>query len=223
MIDTWIGVLKAPEETMAAEKAKASIMGGIINYVIASLIIGIPVGVMMALASFLLSTIPEIGAIFGAIGVIAIVAVPIVTVVLVVVGSIIMNLVLWIAAKIVGGNGSFGAQYYLVSIIAVPVVAAYIIAFIVGFVLAFIPFIGLIIGMLITGLIMGYVGIIVIMSYVSALKEAHGFTTSQVAMATGVCYAITMIVMVIIAMIIGAALFAAMGPLIPGGTGFPVM
>ena len=223
MIDTWIGVLKAPEETMAAEKAKASIIGGIVNYVIASLVIGIPVGVIMALASVLLRTIPGLGEMFGIFGMLAIVLVPIATIIFVVVGSLIMNLILWIAAKIVGGSGSFGAQYYLVSIIAVPVVVAYLIAFIVAVVLAFIPIIGGIIGMLIMGLIMGYIAIISIVAYVSALKQTHGFSTSQAAMATGVCYAIGMIVMIVIATIIGAALFAAMLPAMAGSTGFPGM
>jgi hypothetical protein len=223
LIDSWIGVLKAPEETMAAEKAKASIMGGIVNFVIASLIIGIPVGVILALASFLLSAVPGLGGMFGALGVLAIVLVPIATIIFVVVGSLILNLILWIAAKIVGGSGSYGTQYYLLSIIAVPVLVAYLVAYIVLFVLMLIPIIGVIIGMLIMGLIMGYIAIISIMSYVSALKEAHGFTTAQVAMATGVCYAVAMIVVIIIAMIIGAALFTAMGPMIPGGTGFPGM
>lgn len=223
MIDTWIGVLKAPEETMAAEKVKASIMGGIVNYVIASLIIGIPVGVIVALASVLLSTIPGLGEIFGIFGMLAIVLVPIAAIIFIVIGSLILNLILWIAAKIVGGSGSFGTQYYLLSIIAVPVLVAYLVAYIVMFVLMLIPIIGIIIGMLIMGLIMGYIAIIGIMAYVSALKEAHGFTTSQAAMATGVCYAVGMIIVIIIAMIIGAALLAAMTPLGLGGTAFPGM
>ena len=211
MIDTWIGILTKPEETMAAEKANANIVGGLINVVIASVIVAIIAGVIMAIITAISSLIPGLGNIAGALGVIAIIVVPIGIVITCVIGSLLLNLFFWGAAKILGGNGSFGTQYYLLSLIAVPMVVISIVAMIIGVVLAIIPFIGIIIGMLLMYLISGYISIILMAAYIAAIKEAHGFATMNVALTTGIGYVITLIVMMVLGLIFAASVFTALG------------
>ncbi|MDP2973961.1 MAG: hypothetical protein Q8N60_02835 [Candidatus Diapherotrites archaeon] len=223
MFETLIGVLTKPEETMAAEKANASIVRGIINFAIAALIMGFIAGAILTVISLLIapfiamiSIIPGIDPVTVAalkaltsIGILAIVIVPIVAIILTVIASLLANLVMWISAKIAGGSGSFSLQYYLLSLIATPSLLVYLLFGIILIVSIVIPIIGLI-GMPVAFAISGYLSIISTMAYIAAMKESHGFNTFKVAMATGISSALMIVLATVLAVVIkvlGAALF----------------
>lgn len=215
MFGTWIGVLTKPEETMAAEKANASILRGIINFAIAALIIGVIVGAIITVISMLIapfialiSAMPGIDPVTVAalkaltsIGMLAIVIVPIVAIILTVIISLLANLVMWISAKIAGGSGSFSLQYYLLSLIATPYLLVYLLFGIILIVSIVITPIGLI-GMPVACAIAGYISIIGTMAYIAAMKESHGFNTFKVAVATGISSALMIVLLVILAVLI---------------------
>ena len=195
IIENWKAVLTKPEETLAAEKGKADIMGGLKNFTIAALVPGIIIGLVISLISAIAA--PFIGVIPGAqglaiIGMLAVIIIPILAVIAVVIGSLVMNLLLWLAAKIVGGNGSFETQYYLLSVFAAPLIVAMVVAYIIMGILLIIPFVGFFLSFIVFGFIIGYLQIIGLVAYVSVIKQTHNFDTYQTALVTGVYTAILM-------------------------------
>jgi hypothetical protein len=218
MFENILGILTAPEETVAKAKENASIGTGIINYAIAGLVPGVLIGLIIAGVAAFVGFIPGASE-FAGYGMLAIIVVPILAIILSVVGSLIVNILLWIAAKIVGGTGNLGTQYYLSSLIALPVMLIYIIMMVLYTILMFIPFIGAFIGAIIMGLVAGYIGIISIVAYIETMKQSHGLTTQKTALATGIAYAIVMIVVMVGVMIIYGLLAATMLTAMPR-TGF---
>ena len=222
MFETFIGILAKPEETIAAEKSKASLVGGIKNFAIAGLVVGVPVGLAATIISLILAPIlarlvPAGTGIelLAAFGLLAIIIVPIFAVIATVIGSLVLNLIAWAAAKISGGQGSYTLQYYLLSLLVTPLLVAFAVAFIAALVLMVVPIVGIVVGMLLLYIAMGYLSVVSTIAYVSALKAAHNFSTASAALTTGIAYALLIIVAFIVAFVLalafGAAIFAPQG------------
>jgi hypothetical protein len=100
----WIEALTKPKEVFAAQKSKADMMAGVMNYGIAYLIVGVIMAIFM----------------------LAIPVAAITTLIMVLVGGIIGSFigvgVLYLIAMLLGGKGTFTQQYYLMSIMAVPMI-----------------------------------------------------------------------------------------------------
>jgi len=223
LIDEWMGILTKPEETIAAEKAKASLKQGVINFAIAGFIVGLALGIVLALVGLVFApllamnpTIPQETLnnlqLLGTVGLISIVVLPIVGAIVAIVFSLIGNLIWWLAAKIVEGNGPFSLQYYLFSLSAVPTALACIGACLTAVILEMIPIIGPLISIIILVMAAGFLSIVLLMAYVAAVKETHGFTTLQVALTTGIAHAILLLAIIVIAVIVGVAIFLAAAP-----------
>jgi len=193
LIEIWKNILIQPEETIAGALPDATLGRGLKNFAIAALIPGVLLGLGIAVLSFifapLLASLPE-ATILGTIGIVAIVIVPLAAVTIALVGSLLFNLALWVGAKVAGGKGSFSEQYYLISLMAVPFVLAQIAIALVGFILFAIPVVGFFAGMLAVSAAQGYLGIISVVAFISAMKVSHNFSTKKLGIAVGVGYAI---------------------------------
>lgn len=197
MLEIWKGILTQPEETISAQGAKAGLVGGLINFAIAGLIPGlllglVVTGLLVALGP-MLSVFPGADA-FVSLGMLAIVIVPIVAVIFAIIGSLLCNLGLWLGAKAGGGHGSFGAQYHLVSVVFPPLILATILVCLVTSLLMLVPFVGPLLGILFMTIAQGYLAIMAIIAYIAAMKVAHGFSTKSLAIATGVGYALNLVI-----------------------------
>ena len=201
MIETWMGVLTKPKETFANEKKNSSIMAGVKQYAIIFAIIG----VLMGIAVFILQNMGIVdfsGLPLG--GIAAIIVVPI----LVIVGGIVLTYIgvgiQFIIAKLLGGNGTFEQQYYLISITAIPMLLLSIVVNVIAGILGIIPFLGAIIAflaILATNLYALYL-------QTMAIKEAHQFSTLK-AVATWFIPAIIYVLVVVA--VVAALLVSIMG------------
>lgn len=159
-----ITVLTEPEKALAGEKKNATVTKGMIPYAIIGLVIGIPLGAIIALAATLFSTLFGAGAPLLGLGLSAVIVFPLVCVAVLVVASLVGEGLLFAFAKLLGGKGSFAQQYYLSSVIVFP--AAFL-GFI-GMILGLIPFLGVLASLALS--------IYAFYLHVLAVKEAHGFS-----------------------------------------------
>jgi hypothetical protein len=210
VINEWIGILTEPEETIAKAKAGASLGAGVVNYVIASAIVGLAMGLVFGLIG-MLAAVPSGSGVSAALGATAIIEMPIMMIIFGVIGSFVSNFVLWVAAKIVGGTGSYTMQYYLISVLAVPLLVLYMAMYGILFGLILLGATGVFLAIVAVALIAGYASIIAITAFVTAMKESHALNTMKVGIAFGIFYAILMLVFVgIVFLIAGAAMVSQM-------------
>ncbi|MBU1198139.1 YIP1 family protein [Candidatus Micrarchaeota archaeon] len=152
-VDQWVAVLTKPKETYASEKGKSSLAEGAKHLAVAYGIMGLIYGLGIALFSASLTVIPGAGAIAG-LGMAMIVVAPIMMAVFGIVASLIGNGIIWIIAKVLGGNGPFEQQFYLSSLYLAPIAL-----------LGLIPLVGMLAGLY--GLYL----------LTLMLKEVHAFDT----------------------------------------------
>ncbi len=100
-IELWKSAVMSPKETFAKEKANASIMGGAKQLAVGGAIAGFVTGlftfnpISMVVMSILFAIIMPIALLIG-------------------------TGIYWIFAKLLGGKGSFSAQYYVTALYAAP-------------------------------------------------------------------------------------------------------
>ncbi|OIO25391.1 hypothetical protein AUJ14_04365 [Candidatus Micrarchaeota archaeon CG1_02_55_22] len=99
MVSTWTAAVTKPEATFKAEKRKADLATGALNYAVGGLlgaVLGsLLLGAWIALPGVVVSSI--VGAIIG---------------------GLVGTLILWVVAKILGGKGEFTDQFYVTSLYA---------------------------------------------------------------------------------------------------------
>ncbi|MFH0955479.1 MAG: YIP1 family protein [Candidatus Micrarchaeota archaeon] len=147
----FFDILIHPRETMQAEVGKADMGAAIKTYAIYAAIIGVLIGLLVAIAATFISAlagpalnlIPGAAAIVG-LGLAAIIAVPIAFIILVIVFGIISWAIMTFVAKLLGGTGTLAQNYYLSSRLVWP----YLVAGIIIGVLSMIPIIGSILSLL---------------------------------------------------------------------------
>jgi len=190
-------VLTKPEEALASEKKNAAIAKGVVPYAIIGLVIGIPLGAVIALAATLFSTFFHAGAPLLGLGLSAIVVLPLVCLAVIVVASLVGEGILFLFARLLGGRGSFAQQYYLSSLIVFP--AAFL-GFI-GMLLGLIPFLGALASLALS--------IYAFYLHVLAVKEAHGFSVLR-------AFAAVILPAAIVFFLVVLLLFAALASLLVG-------
>lgn len=114
--DLWIPALTKPTETFTKQKGKASLGDAVIAMCLAGLVGGAIGGLLAGLTGLV------VGAIAGLI-------------VSGLLSPLIVNGVIWVMAKILGGKGSYSEQTYFYSLFAAPIL-------IIGGVLTLIPVVG---------------------------------------------------------------------------------
>ena len=181
-VKVWIDAFVKPAATFKAQKSKASLKAGLMNYGIAGLISGIITAVIiLAGLSALVSTGFTLPSMEG-VGVTGAVGAVIGGIIAALIGSLIITAILWVVARILGGKGTYTQQYYLVSLYAVPVA-----------ILSIIPLVNILV--ILYGLYLLTV----------ALREAHGYGTGKAV----ITWLILLVIVVIIALVIGAAILGS--------------
>ncbi len=182
-IETWKTVLTNPKDVFASQKKSATVMEGVKQYAIAGLLQGL----LLAILGLILGTVAGgIGA-----GVVAALIGIVVSVIAFPIGALIGQGILYVIAKLLDGKGSFAQHYYLTSLFAVPIM-------VLAAVLAAIPVIGVV------ALLVQLYGLYLL---TLALKEAHGFDTMKAVLV----WLIPAILVAILVVVVGAALFSAIG------------
>jgi len=191
MISQWIGALTNPRETFRNEKINASIGKGAVNFFIA--------GLISAIFGFLISMTSASAGLATAVGVMNLVTAPIGNVI----SGIITIGIIFLFAKVLGGKGSFGSLFYLISLAIVPITV--IVALLSGLLLLLpILAIPIILCFLIIFLYAIYIEVIAI----SISQEIGMGKALLVLILPGI---IAFIIAVILILVIGAAFIAALG------------
>ncbi len=181
-VDKWEAVLTKPKETFAAEKKNASFAEGAKHLAIGYGVYGLLMGITLAFLNTLyeIPGMPSLPMPFP--GMAAIITTPITYIIGGIVGIAIGTGVLWIIAKLLGGQGSFTAMYYLGSLYAAPLAVLQILSII------------SVAGGLVSLLLLVY------MLYLLTLmiKEVHGFDTTKAVLV----WAIPLVLLVVLAMIL---------------------
>jgi hypothetical protein len=141
----FFDIIIHPDETMAAEKKKASVSEAHKTFAIYGAIFGLIVGIFIAIIGVAvggalgttLNSIPLLGFFFG-LGLLAVILVPILNAIFTVVFSYIWYFVISVVAQALGGTGTFEPTYYLGSRLIWPTLVASVIVGILGI----IPFLG---------------------------------------------------------------------------------
>lgn len=170
--DLWIPALTKPAETFSKQKGKASLGDALISMALAGLVGGAVGGLLAGI----------VGLIAGAIGGLLVSGLVV---------PLVMNAVVWVMAKLLGGKGSYSDQFYLYSLFGAPVM-------LVSGVLSIVPIVG--------GLIGGLLSLYSLYPLTMALKQVHGFDTMKAVIA----WLVPGIIVAIIAVIVGAAIIAMM-------------
>ncbi len=189
MIEIWKNVLMKPKDVFKAEKANASVVGGLKMNAIAGLIAGAAMAVQIMLLGAVLG--PQL-AMLGPLAGMGAIGALIGMVLFYVVFTLLFSAVTYIFAKLLGGKGSFSVHYYLPSLAMVPVA-------LLTNVLGLIPIIGL---------LSFIVSIYSIYLMTLAYQEAHGFDTLK-AVLTWLIPGILLVV--VMAVVLGTILMALLG------------
>jgi hypothetical protein len=99
----WMEVLQKPKDVFKAQKGKGDIGAGVMNFAIAYLIVGVIQAILLFAAPGL-AVSAFIGTLIGGI-----------------IGSFIGVGIFYIVAMLLGGKGSFGDMYYLLSLFVGPI------------------------------------------------------------------------------------------------------
>ena len=182
----WIEVLKKPVQTFKKVKKSADLTEGLLNVVVAGVIIGFLNGLMaMAFGTSIAGAFMPVAA--GAVGIATFFGVLIGTPIGNAISWIVASAVLYVIAKFLGGKGNFKTQAYLYAIYIAPIG-------VITAVLNLIPVAGPILS-----LIVSLYGLYLL---TMSLKEAHGFTVGKAVLT----WLIPALIVVVIAAIIGAAI-----------------
>ncbi len=186
-VDKWVAVLKNPKQTLAAERQRASISTGLGYLALSGLITGLLYGAFI----FAFGNSIGIGAgAFYGVGAFFSVVYPL----LLLVCAFILNGIIYLFARILGGQGSFSQQFYLYALALAPL--QIISACVTG--LIFIPVVGILFWLVSLAL-----GLAALYYQVLSIREAH-----QVG--TGKAIAILVVpIIVLCVLIFGVLIFAS--------------
>ncbi len=134
-------IILHPKEKMAAEVKKVNMDWAHKQFALYGAILGLIVGVGVALLGGILGAVlgsaMQSNIIFGfvaGLGLLAIIIMPLVGAFLVIVGSFIGYGIMYFVAKLLGGTGTFDANYFLGAKLLVPVIVANVIVGLLGIV-----------------------------------------------------------------------------------------
>jgi hypothetical protein len=192
IMDFWMSLVRSPQTTLEKEKGK----GGLGDAFKTVLAMSLTISVLVALFIFALGSVSaksDFG--FAGAGIVSglVFAVYFVGALL---GFFIMSAIYFVIAKLLGGNGSFGEQTYLLSLVFTlgPLLA------VISMVLVFIPCLGNIL-LLVISLYMIYLNAV-------AIQVAHGFSLLKAIVTVIVIPALIMLVIVVVlAMLLYVGLF----------------
>jgi len=171
--DLWVPALMKPKETFSkANKGKAVSLGDAAIVVGAA---GLISGLIGALTNSKVGLVE--GVIGGAIGGI--------------IGSMVFAGLVWGMAKVLGGKGEYGRQYYLYSLFGAPVT-------VINSVLGLVPFIG--------GLLSGLLSLYMLYPLTVSIKEVHKLDTVKAVLA----WLVPVIIIAVILALVGAAIATMM-------------
>ncbi len=177
-IELWKNALLAPAKTFKPLVKKASLGQGLKVLAVGLVIAGIIAGVIQTIFN-------------GFLGAFSVITSPIVMLIAGLVGAFIGVGIVWIIAKLLGGKGSYGAQFHLAALVMAPV-------FIINAILNIIPIVG--------GLIGSLLSLYSLWPHIVAVREVHGFSTGRAAVAVLVPLIIAMIIAFVLAVILAAAI-----------------
>lgn len=163
VIEVLIGAVSKPKKTFAQELPKATLKKGVGLLGLYQAIIGFIIGLLISLFGALFLAVPEIAAKLGFLSGLILMAwliLPIFAVVAGLLSALISNGIIYLFAKLLGGQGRFEEQFYLVTLYSVPI------AFI-SLLLSWIPAISLLIALYALYLM------------TIALRTAHRYSTGR--------------------------------------------
>ena len=199
MFDNWMAVLSNPRKVLSAQSKKASVSEGAKNVAVASLISGI---ISWVIFSFIVKTPVTSGPLAGLASGASLAAIPF-GIVAAVIGGLIGAGILHLVAKLLGGKGKYETLYYLFSIVSAPIMVVSSLTQVLSVATP-----------VLTGLAGLAVALYAIYMEVLAIMQAHGFSTLR-ALATLLIPLVVVIVLVgLLAVsllaVIGGAIFGAL-------------
>jgi hypothetical protein len=186
--DVWKDALMKPFATFEKMKKGADLMEGFKHVLVA----GVIAGVLGAIGAYFgLAAVASAGGPFGsAFAGMAMVGILIGTPIMAVIGWLLMSLVYFVFAKLLGGSGSYTLQTYLIALYTAPLM-------VLSAVVGLIPVLGSILGMLLS-----LYGLYLL---TMALKSAHGFDTIKAALV----WIIPVVILVILVLVLGVAILGS--------------
>jgi len=120
--ELWMNAITKPAETFKKEKKNAKLLDGVIHYFIAGFIVGL-ITTVISIFLILFHQIPNEYLSYGA-GVIMLMSIfyPIIYPVFLIIATLFLACIFFVMAKILGGKGNFGTQYYLWAIFYAPII-----------------------------------------------------------------------------------------------------
>jgi hypothetical protein len=198
----YFQIILKPEETMQRIVKKPDMKAADQAYLIYGGIIGLILGVIVALFASFISAIASIAgegvvALIAGLGFLAIIIFPIVFAILALVGSKISYWIYFKVTSLLGGKGTFDQNYWLGSQLIWPILFAQIIVWVLGF----IPLVG--------GLISIAWALYTIYLFVVLLSVANKVSKLRALAAWLATLILFIVIVVILVMLVGAALFGA--------------
>lgn len=194
MIKTWINSFIDPKKTFKDEKPNSTIVKGVLNYLIGSLLV-FSIPLLFGLIVFFLiykGSIEELEFSYLFL---------FVSITIGLIGPFIYGAILFfLAKKLFGGTGSFTQQYYLTSL---PIVPIFVLTAIITI---WIPF---------EGLPVILIGLISLYFTTLAVREAHNFSTGKALLSLIITGIVSAIIYVIVMAMIVTMLFPVLFPPTP--------
>ena len=216
-LNTWKSVLL--HKTKPMDLAGTELMRGLKHLAVAGIILGVLTGIFgMLSANQIASQFAGLGLgnVGAAVGPVALVGAIILTPIQMILGALIGGGILWIVAKILGGQGGYGNFVGTLSIIQASIVGTASAVLMIINILGALAGQALVVGG-ITGPLGGLVGLYLLYLTIKATQAVHGVSMGK---ALVIVLVIPIILAVIIVAVVGASLFALLGSL--GAGGLPV-
>ncbi len=193
MYEIWTKVLTKPRETFRIQARKADYAAAVKHIGVAGIIQGVLTGLLLTLGLSAAGSL--VGAQYGmfgaSLGLLSIIGLAIFVPIMAIIGLFIGSGIFYIVARVLGGNGSYQTQTYLMAIYMAPLN-------LIG-ILAMIPFVGILVSLA--------VAIYSLYLLTLALKETHKFTTGKAVLT----WLIPVIILAVLVLLVMFAIFAATG------------
>jgi hypothetical protein len=214
-LNTWKSVLM--HKTKPMDLAGTELMRGLKHIVVAGLILGVLTGIFgMLAADQLVQQLGDLGGLGAALGPAALVTAIIMTPIQMVLGALIGGGILWIIAKIFGGQGGYGNFVGTLSIIHASIVGTASAVLMIINILGALAGQALVVGG-ITGPLGGLVGLYLLYLTIKATEAVHGVSMMK---AIVIVLIVPIIIVVIVGVVIGASALALLGSF--GASGIPL-
>ncbi|GEM_PF-3246607 len=211
----FFDIITRMDETLEEKVPTESLSTGLGRLGLFLLVIGLILGIILQVVAF----IPIVGPIISGLLFIPLITVPIIFVVLGIILNLIFSLFIFIGAKIVGGQGSFGNQFGASTLILWPSAVLgilIIISYISFFVFSLIPFIGFffLIPVFLLTTLLQYLSTYFLIVFV---KQVHGLNTFKSVVGTSLGMALMVAVVLILGMLVLGAAFSNIRNASPAG------